>query len=103
MLALVVPVVVLGAAGVAGGAIWTWWADPPAEREATRANVELLLARQFPVDGSYAITGLAVGFVAGVVLAWALRHTGWLLVVGITLGGLVATTTSYRSDSKEVI
>jgi hypothetical protein len=97
VLALVAPVVVLGVAGLAGGAIWTWWADPPAESEARRANadVELLLARQFPVDGSFAITGLAVGFVVGVALAWALRHTGWLLVVGITLGGLVATTTSY--------
>ena len=95
VLALLVPVVVLGAAGVAGGAIWAGWADPPARSEATRHNLEMLLARQFPVDGRYALTGLALGFVVGVALAWALRHGGWLLVVGITVGGLMASTTSY--------
>jgi len=94
-LGVLMPVAVLGAAGVAGGAIWAWWADPPARSEVTPGNVELLLGRQFSVDGGYATTGLVLGLAVGVGLGWMLRRTGWLLVVGLTVGGITAAAVSY--------
>jgi len=95
-LGVLVPVLALAAAGVVGAAIWAWWADPPAQSDATRTNAELLLGEQFAVDASYAFTGLAVGLAVGVALAWVLRRTGWLLVVGVTLGGVCAAAVSYE-------
>jgi hypothetical protein len=94
-LGVLVPVVVLGVAGVAGGVIWARWADPPARSEATPANVELLLGRQFSVDGGYATIGLVLGLVVGAGLGWMLRRTGWLVVVGVTVGGIAAAAISY--------
>jgi hypothetical protein len=82
-------------AGVVGGAVWAWWADPPRTSDAPSVDIELLLGRQFAVDGSYAITGVLLGLAVGCVLAWALRRTGWLLVVGVGVGGGLAALVSY--------
>ncbi len=95
-LGVLVPVLAFALAGVLGAAIWAWWADPPAKSEATPTNVELLLGRQFAVDASYAFIGLAVGLAVGALLALALRRTGWLLVVGVTLGGVAAAAVAYE-------
>jgi hypothetical protein len=93
--AVLVPVLVLALAGVAGGAVWAWWADPPRTSDAASVDVELLLGRQFDVDGRYAITGVLLGLAVGSALAWALRATGWLLVVGVGVGGGLAALDSY--------
>jgi hypothetical protein len=92
---VLVPVLVLALTGVAGGAIWTWWADPPGKSDATPSNVELLLGRQFDVDGRYAITGLLLGLAVGSALAWVLRHRGWWLVLGVGAGAGAAAAVSY--------
>jgi len=95
VLGVLVPVLVLALSGVAGGAVWARWADPPSRAEATATNVELLLARQFSVDGSYAAVGALLGLVAGAALAWRLRRVGWPLVVGVSLGGAAAAVVSF--------
>lgn len=92
---MLVPVAVLAMTGVAGGAIWVWWADPPARADATSSNLALLVDRQFSVDGSYGVVGVVLGVVAGTALAWRLRSVGWLLVVGVSLGGAAAAAVSY--------
>ena len=94
-LGVLVPVVVLAMTGAAGGAVWVWWADPPARADATASNLALLLSRQFSVDGSYAVVGVVLGLVAGTALAVRLRAVGWLLVVGVSLGGAAAAAVSY--------
>lgn len=94
---MVLPVVALSAAGLVGGALWAWWADPPARTEVTRTNTELLLARQFGVDGSYACLGLLLGLAVGIALTVVLRRTGWLLVLGVGVGGIAAAAVSYGS------
>jgi len=92
---VLVPIAVLAMTGVAGGAIWVWWADPPARADATASNLALLVAHQFSVDGSYAVVGVVLGLVAGTALAWRLRSVGWPLVVGVSLGGAAAAAVSY--------
>jgi hypothetical protein len=94
-LGVLVPIAVLAMTGVAGGAIWVWWADPPARADATASNLALLVAHQFSVDGSYAVVGVVLGLVAGTALAWRLRSVGWPLVVGVSLGGAAAAAVSY--------
>jgi hypothetical protein len=93
--AILVPVLTMALAGVVGGAVWAWWADPPRASDAASVDVELLLGRQFAVDGRYAITGVLLGLAVGGVLAWVLRHSGWLLVVGVGVGGGLAALESY--------
>lgn len=92
---VLVPTAVLAVTGVVGGAIWVWWADPPARADATATNLALLVAHQFSVDGSYAVVGVALGLLAGTALAWRLRTVGWPLVVGVSLGGAAAAAVSY--------
>ena len=94
-LGVLVPIAVLATTGVPGGAIWVWWADPPARADATASNLALLVAHQFSVDGSYAVVGAVLGLVAGTALAWRLRSVGWPLVVGVSLGGAAAAAVSY--------
>ncbi len=93
--AILVPVLTMALAGVVGGAVWALWAEPPRASDAASVDIELLLGRQFAVDGRYAITGVLIGLAVGSVLAWRLRHTGWLLVVGVGVGGGLASLESY--------
>ena len=54
LLGVVVPVLALTAAGVAGGALWAWWADPPDQNDITPATAELELGQVFGVELRYA-------------------------------------------------
>lgn len=94
-LAVLLPVAVLALAGVGGGALWAWWADPPAQSELTQQNYNVLIGQLFGVELRYAAVALVLGLLAGVVLAVPLRHLGWPLVVGAALGGLAAAAVSY--------
>ncbi len=95
LLGVVVPVLVLTLAGVVGGALWVWWADPPDAADITPATAELELGQLFGVEVRYAVIGLLVGAVAGAVLTWRLRTWGWVLVVGVTVGSGAAAAVSY--------
>jgi len=92
---VVVPVLALAVAGVLGGALWAWWADPPSRADVTPTNAELVLGQLFGVEVRYAAIGLLLGALTGAVLAWRLRAHGWVLVAGVTLGSGVAATVSY--------
>ena len=50
LLGVVVPVLAFTAAGVVGGALWAWWADPPDQNDITPATAELELGQVFGVE-----------------------------------------------------
>lgn len=94
---VLVPLAVLPVAGVAGGALWAWWADPAAfmvTRLQTSMDEEQL-GRFFGVEVQYAVIGLATGFLVAAALSGWLRRSGWPLVVGVALGALAAAAVSY--------
>lgn len=95
LLAVLVPVLTLAAAGVVAAALWAWWADPPVPADVTPENVELQLGSLFGVELRYAALALLLGGVAGGALTVPLRRSGWVLVVGMAAGGAVAAAVSY--------
>ena len=97
-LGVVVPLVLFSLAGVLGGLVWSWWADPATFTVAARQTVmgEEQLGRLFGVEARYAVVGLAGGALVAAGLGAWLRRSGWLLVVGVLSGSGLAALVSYR-------
>ena len=96
-LALAVPTLALGLAGLLGGLIWAWWADP-ATYMAVPGGAALgqeQLGRLFAVEVRYAVVGLAGGFAVGAPLVVRLRWVGWRLIPGLLLGSAVGGGSAY--------
>lgn len=96
-LALGVPTLALGLAGLLGGLIWAWWADPATYMEVPggAALGQEQLGRLFAVEVRYAVVGLAGGFLVAAPLVVRLRWVGWRLVPGLLLGSAVAGGLAY--------
>jgi hypothetical protein len=96
-LALGVPTLVLGLAGLLGGLVWAWWADPATYTVVPggAALGQEQLSRLFAVEVRYAVVGLAGGFAVAAPLAVRLRWVGWRLVPGLLLGSAVAGGLAY--------
>lgn len=95
--ALLVALVVLAGAGVLGGLVWSWWADPAVytvTREGTFLDEEQL-GRLFGIEARYGLIGVVGGFVVAALLAVWLHRAGWRLVVGVVSGAAVAAVGSY--------
>lgn len=91
------PTLALALAGLLGGVLWAWWAEPAAYTVTPRATFldEEQLGRVFGVEARYAMVGLVGGFVVAVATSTWLRRAGWLLVVGMAVGGAAAAVLSY--------
>jgi hypothetical protein len=94
-LGVLVPIAVLAMTGVAGGAIWVWWADPPARADATASNLALLVATSSRWTAAMRSWEWCSVSSPGTALAVRLRSVGWPLVVGVSLGGAAAAAVSY--------
>ena len=89
--------VVLAGAGVLGGLVWSWWAEP-ATYTVTRQGTfldEEQLGRLFGIEARYALVGVVGGFLVSALLAVWLHRAGWRLVVGVVSGAAVAAAVSY--------
>ncbi|CAA9355935.1 MAG: hypothetical protein AVDCRST_MAG29-2581 [uncultured Nocardioidaceae bacterium] len=93
-LAVVLALVLLG---VLGGWLWSLLADPPGYTvSASGASMgEAEAGKRFGVEVGYAGIGAGLGLTAGLVAGLVLARYGWVLVVSLVVGGLLAAGVSW--------
>jgi hypothetical protein len=85
-------------AGLVGGWLWSEFADPPAFEvvRSTAIMGEEEAGRQFGVDVTFALIGLAVAFPLGLLTGWRWHRVGWPQAVACAVAAGIAAVVAWR-------
>lgn len=85
-------------AGVVGGWLWSEFADPPAFEvvRATAIMGEEEAGRQFGVDVTFALIGLALAFPLGLLTGWRWHRVGWPQAVACAVAAGIGAVIAWR-------
>lgn len=94
---MVAPVVLLAAAGLLGGWLWSVWSDPALYTVSGTRTVldEAQLGMLFGIEVRYGVIGLVGGLVVAAPVSARLSGSRWSLVAGVVVGAAAATALSY--------
>jgi hypothetical protein len=96
--AVVITGVAFAVAGIVAAWLWAQWADPPTYDVLKNTAImgEEEAGRQFGVDVTFALLGLALSVPLGFLAGWRWHRVGWPLVVGCAVGAGLAAVIAWR-------